>query len=106
MGKSKRNKAVSLTKTAKKTKDFKEIFIKKIKETYEKYENLFVFSHENMRTNPFRDIQTKMNDSKFFLGKNKLMAIALGRDENEEISKNFHLISQVFLSVFLIKLPS
>lgn len=64
MGKSKRNKLVSLTKTKKKTKDFKELLVEKIKGNIDKYENVFVFSHENMRTNPFRDIQQTFSDSK------------------------------------------
>lgn len=65
MGKiSKRNKAVSLTKTKKKTKSFKELLIEKIKKNCDKYDNIFVFSHENMRTNPFRDIQQTFSDSK------------------------------------------
>lgn len=99
MGKSKRNKAISLTKTKKKTKSFKEELIEKIKECIGKYENLFVFSHANMRTNPFRDIQVDFNDSKFFLGKNKVMQIALGRTEDEEFKKNLHKISEAKLLI-------
>ena len=95
MGKSKRNKVISLTKTTKKTKSFKEELITKIKESIDKYENLFVFSHNNMRTNPFRDIQQTFNDSKFFLGKNKVMQLALGKSEEDEYKKNLHLISEV-----------
>lgn len=95
MGKSKRNKVVSLTKTAKKDKSFKEELIAKIRESLEKYENLFVFSHTNMTTNPFRDIQQTFSDSKFFMGKNKVMQIALGRSEDDEFKKNLHLVSQV-----------
>ena len=104
MGRSKRNKVVPLTKTVKKTKSFKEDFVIKIRESLDKYENLFVFSHTNMRTNPFRDIQQTFNDSKFFLGKNKVMQFALGRTEEEEIKKNLHLISEVNLKSFQEKI--
>ena len=79
------------------TKSFKEELITKIRENLDKYENLFVFSHNNMRTNPFRDIQQTFNDSKFFLGKNKVMQLALGRTEAEELKKNLHLISEVYI---------
>ena len=68
MGKiSKRNKVVSLTKTKKKTKSFKELLVEKIHKTITKFDNIFVFSHENMRTNPFRDIQKNLKSSKYFL---------------------------------------
>ena len=66
MPKSKRNKVVSLTKVKKRVaKDFKEAFVDKIKKNLAKYENVLVFSHQNMTTVPFRQIQLEWKDSKY-----------------------------------------
>ena len=64
MGKSKRSKAVYLTKTKKKTKDHKTMRHDKIRDYVKKFENIYVFSHENMTTVPFRAIQAEFSDSK------------------------------------------
>jgi len=64
MGKSKRSKVVHLTKTKKKPKDNKTLWVEKIRGFVNKYENAFVFSHENMTTVPFRAIQAEFADSK------------------------------------------
>lgn len=64
MGKSKRAKVVNLTKTKKKAKDHKLAWHNKVRDFVERFENIFVFSHENMTTVPFRAIQTDFTDSK------------------------------------------
>lgn len=97
MPKSKRAKVVTLTKTKKKTKDHKIALVEKIHSYVDKYQRCFVFSYLNMRTNLFRDVQTKLADTKFVLGKNKVVQIALGQKEGDEYKKNLHFLSKVFL---------
>ena len=41
-----------------------------------------------MRTNHFKNVRMEFKDSRFFLGKNKVMKVALGRTPAEEYSKN------------------
>mmetsp|Transcript_20989 Transcript_20989/g.18321 ORF Transcript_20989/g.18321 Transcript_20989/m.18321 type:complete len:133 (-) Transcript_20989:394-792(-) len=83
MGKSKRSKVVHLTKTKKKTQDNKKILVDKIRSYFDGFENKFVFSYQNMTTNPFRALQGELQDSKFVLGKNKIMKVALGKNDED-----------------------
>lgn len=64
MGRSKRSKVVHLTKTKKQPKDSKTVWVEKVRTFVNKYDNIFVFSHENMTTVPFRAIQAEFADSK------------------------------------------
>lgn len=91
MPKSKRNKLVSLTKTKKKGRNAKEDLIETIKESLEEYKYQYVFSFENMRAGPFKGMSLALKaDTKVFMGKNKVMRIALGRNPEEEPMDNTH----------------
>jgi len=91
----KRSRVIPLTKTKKKrTKAIKTDLVEKIHKHLAKYNNVFVFQHENMTSVPFRKIQLEWRDSKFFLGKNKLMKIALGRTEEEAYGENSHMLTE------------
>jgi len=95
MPKSRRNKVVNLTKTKKRpTSEFKTALVEKLQKSLNRYTNVFVFSHENMTTVPFRFIQQEWKDSKFFLGKNKIMRVALGKSDTEEYMENSHKLSK------------
>ena len=49
------------------------------------YPRLFVFTVENMRNIHFQQVREDWKShSKFFMGKNRVMALALGRNESEE----------------------
>ena len=39
---------------------------------------MFVFKTENMRNNKMKEVREKWNHSKFFIGKNRVVAKALG----------------------------
>jgi mRNA turnover protein 4 len=47
-----------------------------------------------MRSNKFKAVRVEFRDSKLFLGKNKLLQIALGRNEEEEYQENLKLVSK------------
>jgi len=95
MPKSRRIKKIALTKTKKRpSSDFKTALVEKIHKALTKYNNVFVFSHEHMTTIPFRHIQAEWKDAKFFLGKNKLMKMALGRTEEESHKTNSYMLTQ------------
>jgi len=96
MGRSKRAKVVHLTKTKKKPKDNKTVWVEKVRGFVNKFDNIFVFSHENMTTVPFRAIQAEFADSKFCIGKNKIMKVALGRTEEDTFKPlTFKLSEQI-----------
>ncbi|XP_054267950.1 mRNA turnover protein 4 homolog [Macrosteles quadrilineatus] len=90
---SKRDKKVSLTKTTKKGMAMKQQLVEDVRKFLDKYENLFVFTTNNMRNGPLKDLREEWKDSRFFFAKRKIMALALGRTEADEVQKNLHKIS-------------
>ena len=95
MPKSKRNKMVSLTNVKKKGREGKEHLVEKIQECVGEYEHSYVVSFENMRSGPFKRMQSDMHSStKFFLGKNKVMSLALGKHPEDEVEDNTHQLSR------------
>ena len=71
---SKRSKVVALTKVKKQGRSAKENLLETVQEACDYYKNLFVLSFENMRAGQFKSLaHTMREDSKFFLGKNKVI---------------------------------
>lgn len=96
MPKSKRNKAVTLSKTKKKGKEHKEAIVTAIREAAEKYASVYVFSFQNMRNLKFKEFREKLKStSRFFLGSNKVMQVALGRSAADEIMTGIHKVSKI-----------
>eukprot|EP00118_Oscarella_pearsei_P028234 m.1734 g.1734 ORF g.1734 m.1734 type:complete len:227 (+) comp7768_c0_seq1:266-946(+) len=94
MPKSKRAKLISLSRTKKQTVEKKKTLVQEIRESVDNYASIFVFSVENMRNNKLKDVRTHWKDSRFFFGKNKVMAIALGKTAEEERKENLHQLSE------------
>lgn len=94
MPRSKRDRKISLTKTSSKGRALKEATIDAIREALESYESLYIFSFENMRSNKFKDFRIKFRDSRFFLGKNKVMQKALGIRREDEYRPNLRFLSK------------
>jgi len=98
MPKSKRDRLVSLTQTEKRaTRDHKSKYIQLVRETVDQHNSVYLFNYENMRSNKFKDVRIEFReDSRIFLGKNKLLQIALGRTREEEYSDNLrHLAKRI-----------
>lgn len=94
MPKSKRDKKVSLTKTNKKGLLLKQKTIEDIRNTLSKYEHIFLFTVDNMRNTKLKDLRNDWKDSRFFFGKNKVMAVALGRTKSDEVEDQLNLLSK------------
>jgi mRNA turnover protein 4 len=94
MPKSKRNKVIALTKTTKKGKDSKEKIVAEIRAAADLYKNIFVLEVCNMRTRSLQKLRTEFLGSKFFFGKNRVMALALGRSPQEEIKPKLHVLTK------------
>ncbi|XP_037867106.1 mRNA turnover protein 4 homolog [Bombyx mori] len=94
MPKSKRDKKVSLTKTNKKGLVHKQKVIEEIRNSLSKYEHIFLFTINNMRNTKLKDLRNDWKDSRFFFGKNKVMAIALGKTKSDEIEEQLNLLSK------------
>ena len=104
MPKSKRATRVSLTRTTtKKTRDHKTKYVDMVRSAIDAADRVYLFSYENMRSTHFKDVRchfrssSKKNDTagggRLFLGKNKLLQIALGRTMADEYSNNLSQIS-------------
>jgi len=95
MPKSKRDKAVSLTKVVRKGKEAKSKLIDEIRSCVDLYERVFVFSVANMRNTKLKDVRMKWKDtSRFFFGKSKVMSLALGRIKQESVKDNLYKLSK------------
>jgi len=115
MPRSKRAQRVALTKTAKKTREHKTNYVDTVRSAIDANDRLYLFSYENMRSNHFKDVRlhfrgdggkggsNSMDDDddeggaaegRIFLGKNKLLQIALGRTPEDEYSDNLHQLSK------------
>ncbi|KAJ0008283.1 hypothetical protein Pint_30174 [Pistacia integerrima] len=105
MPKSKRDRAVTLSKTKKKGREHKELIVNSIRETVENYNSIYVFSFENMRNLKFKEFRDQLKPtSRFFLGSNKVMQVALGRSVADEIRPGLYKVSKIII-VFINFLP-
>lgn len=96
MPKSKRNKQVTLSKTTKKGRGHKELIINGIRDAAEKYSSIYVFNFQNMRNSKLKEFRDQLqSSSKFFLGSNKVMQVAIGRSASDEIKPNLHKVSKL-----------
>ncbi|KAL6180523.1 hypothetical protein ACLB2K_047185 [Fragaria x ananassa] len=96
MPKSKRDRPVTLSKTKRKGREHKGAVVNTIKQAAEDYNSVYVFSFENMRNLKFKEFRDQLKStSRFFLGSNKVMQIALGRSESDEIKSGLHKVSEV-----------
>ena len=108
---------VALTKTAKKTREHKTNYVDAVRSAVDASDRVYLFSYENMRSNHFKDVRLHfrggggraeggaMEDGddevdgggggggRLFLGKNKLLQVALGRTPEDEYSDNLHRLS-------------
>lgn len=94
MPKSKRAKIVPLSKTQGKTREDKDRLIERIRAALDQYSDVYTFQLHNVRTNILQRVREDLSQSsRIFLGNNKLMMIALGRDEESEQRDNLHKLT-------------
>ncbi|KAL9448250.1 hypothetical protein AB3S75_015678 [Citrus x aurantiifolia] len=108
MPKSKRDRPVTLSKTKKKGKEHKEVIVNSIRNAVENCKSIYVFSFENMRNLKFKEFREHIKPSRFFLGSNKVMQVALGRSVSDEIQPGLHKVSKFLCGntgLFLTNIP-
>lgn len=66
--------------------------VEEIRQSISKYEHIFLFTVNNMRNNKLKDLRNDWKDSRFFFGKNKVMALALGKTKSDEIEDQLNLV--------------
>lgn len=95
MPKSKRAKVVTLTQTTKKTKANKETLFNTIREASETYPHVYIVAVENMRNAFLKEIQQELKGTcRFFFGRNKVMAKALGNTEETEHANGLRFVAE------------
>eukprot|EP01129_Flabellula_baltica_P016975 TRINITY_DN926_c0_g1_i1.p1 TRINITY_DN926_c0_g1~~TRINITY_DN926_c0_g1_i1.p1 ORF type:complete len:219 (-),score=47.65 TRINITY_DN926_c0_g1_i1:29-685(-) len=96
MPRSRRAKIVALTQTSKKGKEGKKELINKIKLLVEEYPTVFLFHPINMRSDLMKDIRNHFkSNSKIVFGKNSIMKLALGSNEENELKPGLHQLAQL-----------
>jgi len=93
---------VALTQTEKRsTREHKSALIQEVRNAVDKHESLYLFSYENMRSSKFKNVRLEFRGgkdnvpSRIFMGKNKLLQIALGRNAEEEYSDNLRNVAKL-----------
>ncbi|XP_050316281.1 mRNA turnover protein 4 homolog [Anthonomus grandis grandis] len=94
MPKSKRDKKISLTKTDKKGLQLKQKIVEDVRGCVEKFNSIYLFTFKNMRNEKMKEVREIWKPSKFFFGKNKVIAIGLGRNAEEEVADGLHKFSK------------
>jgi mRNA turnover protein 4 len=90
---SKRQRVVSLTKTASKGRVLKTQLIATLRECVDKYSTCFILSVDNMRNQSFKNVRLHWAGSRFFFGKNSVAQVALGKSEAEEYADGLYEVS-------------
>jgi len=85
---------VSLTKTSKHGMDWKKKLVTNVQEAAQEYDSIFVIRIINMRISGMNELRKKFRDSKLYLGKNKVVALALGKNAQSEILQDVHKVSE------------
>ncbi|KAG0254194.1 mRNA turnover 4 [Mortierella polycephala] len=94
MAKSKRNKIVPLTQTDKKGRAGKDALYEQIRECADRYKYIWVFSVDNMRNTYLKSVRADWKTSRFFFGRTKVMAKALGTSPEDEHKDNLHKLAE------------
>lgn len=95
MPKSKRSKIVHLTKVKKKDRSSREKLVSEIRETLENHDHVYVIEIENEKNAHLQTIRQKLKPGRMFLGKNKVMQVALGTEFQNEAARNIHQIAKL-----------
>jgi len=85
MPSSKRNRVIPTSKTKKNHKELVKRLHSNVQEAAEEYAYVWVFSVENARNNFIKHVRVDFADSRIFMGKTKVMQVALGRSQETEI---------------------
>jgi len=95
MPKSKRSRVVPLTKTQSRGRARKSELIDEVQKLCDEYKAIYVFSCENMRTDPLKRLRVALKDSRFMFGKNKVVALALGKSREESYLPGLEKLAEV-----------
>ena len=94
MPKSRRDKVIALTQTKKKGREWKSGLIDTVREALDEYDSVYAFRTENLRNNTFKELKSDLAESsRFFMGSNKVLQVALGKGPEDEQREGLHQLS-------------
>ena len=79
MPKSKRAQKVTLSKTQSKGRARKETLLEEVRGCCDSYNSAYVINAQNMRNTALKEVRARLQGSRLFFGRTKLLASALGR---------------------------
>lgn len=94
MPKSRRDRPVSLTKVKPKGRQVKDRLVASIRDCLSNFSHVYVFETINQQNRRMKEIRDEWAGSRFFLGKNRVMQSALGRDDSSELVPGASAIGQ------------
>jgi len=84
MPSSKRARVVQTSKVRKDRKELVRRLAANIQTAANEYSYIWAFDVQNMRNNSMKEVRSEFADSRLFMGKTKVMTVALGRDAETE----------------------
>lgn len=100
MPKSRRTKPANLTATKPKGREHKTELITAVREACDKYAHVYTITIKNLRTNLLQQVRAdRAGDSRIFLGNNKVLALALGRDAETSQAPNLYKLTKFLTGV-------
>lgn len=69
--------------------------LRQVQKCLDDYAFVYIFSVQNMRNAKLKEVRTHWRRSRFFFGKNKVMARALGRSDAEEYKPGLAKVAEV-----------
>ncbi|CAI6012296.1 unnamed protein product, partial [Closterium sp. NIES-65] len=74
--------ALTLSRVTKKGREQKESLVEAVRAAVEEYSDVYVFEFDNMRNTKLKELRDELKGvCRFFLGANKVLQVALGRDK-------------------------
>lgn len=84
-----------MTKTNKKGRELKQGIVSEVRKCVDEYPSVYVFSFVNLRSKLLKEVRMDFRkDSRFFMGKNKVMILALGKSQQDEYQDSLRQVSK------------
>lgn len=77
--------------------ELKKNIVEEVRKCVEQYTSLYVFSYIDLETNKIHEMREAWPKSRFLFGKNRIIAVALGRTKEDEFKKNLHKLDPLLI---------
>eukprot|EP00768_Dysnectes_brevis_P007535 gnl/Dysnectes_brevis/639_a706_5935.p1 GENE.gnl/Dysnectes_brevis/639_a706_5935~~gnl/Dysnectes_brevis/639_a706_5935.p1 ORF type:complete len:243 (-),score=44.34 gnl/Dysnectes_brevis/639_a706_5935:49-777(-) len=96
MPRSKRSSIIALTKTEKRVSARKNELIENVRNAFDDFTDVYVIAVKGMKTPPIQHVREDLRGNcRIFMGRNKVMQHALGKNEEDAYRPELHLIARL-----------